>query len=442
MSGEETGDPLCCCEYINNNGERSHILAVCCDCDDLDESCERFFQGQPIGSARLNRVTETVLDRIRIPTFLGKGARRIDELMDLTVIPPAVTIPLWLMLASLHIVVTLVSFVWLLSAAVLYYSYVLRHKKRTQFFMSLTLVSIFSMYYVFSTRAVPLGHVSPLEHAALTINLFLFFGAFAMAKQGPGFVSLPDTRIPARTGNRTKLDEDVVNNGRVLTEPGLELHRRTNGIPEHLSGDETSSKTDESLATSEEDENSEEFQERRARISQNWCDLCGLVKPARAGHCRICGICVHRLDHHCVWLDCCIGRDNHRSFIVALVLFLLGGTWGAARAAFILYSLVSGSTLSTALSIIYTKKGYSIIFVSVLYATCACLPVLALLLQQCHLITHNWTYRERKIAPRRPGGREQLAELDRGFVDNWMTFLVGYRGSKTSTGGHASITEV
>lgn len=35
---EET---LCCCEYVNRYGERSHVAACCCDCQDLDEACER-----------------------------------------------------------------------------------------------------------------------------------------------------------------------------------------------------------------------------------------------------------------------------------------------------------------------------------------------------------------------------------------------------------------
>ena len=34
-------EPLCCCEYENEEGERSHILACCCDCQALDETCDR-----------------------------------------------------------------------------------------------------------------------------------------------------------------------------------------------------------------------------------------------------------------------------------------------------------------------------------------------------------------------------------------------------------------
>jgi len=35
-------DPLCCCEYIDRHGGRSHMAACCCDCEDLDEACDRW----------------------------------------------------------------------------------------------------------------------------------------------------------------------------------------------------------------------------------------------------------------------------------------------------------------------------------------------------------------------------------------------------------------
>lgn len=39
QQGEEV--TLCCCEYVNRHGERSHVAACCCDCEDLDDACER-----------------------------------------------------------------------------------------------------------------------------------------------------------------------------------------------------------------------------------------------------------------------------------------------------------------------------------------------------------------------------------------------------------------
>lgn len=37
----EEEETLCCCEYVNRLGERSHVVACCCDCEDLDDACDR-----------------------------------------------------------------------------------------------------------------------------------------------------------------------------------------------------------------------------------------------------------------------------------------------------------------------------------------------------------------------------------------------------------------
>ncbi|TMS16182.1 Palmitoyltransferase ZDHHC23 [Larimichthys crocea] len=40
----EEDETLCCCEYVNRVGERSHVAACCCDCEDLDDVCDRFLK--------------------------------------------------------------------------------------------------------------------------------------------------------------------------------------------------------------------------------------------------------------------------------------------------------------------------------------------------------------------------------------------------------------
>lgn len=34
-------ESLCCCEYVDKNGERSHVLAALCDCEAIDEAFDR-----------------------------------------------------------------------------------------------------------------------------------------------------------------------------------------------------------------------------------------------------------------------------------------------------------------------------------------------------------------------------------------------------------------
>ncbi|DAZ92463.1 TPA: hypothetical protein N0F65_012693 [Lagenidium giganteum] len=50
------------------------------------------------------------------------------------------------------------------------------------------------------------------------------------------------------------------------------------------------------------------------------CHTCLVRKPIRSKHCSRCGVCVARMDHHCVWINRCVGFDNHRLFVVFLVL--------------------------------------------------------------------------------------------------------------------------
>ncbi|XP_014771463.1 palmitoyltransferase ZDHHC23 isoform X2 [Octopus bimaculoides] len=65
---------LCCCEYINKSGERSHMLACCCDCEDLDKACDNCLCCKEIPSDTMRNITTTISDRCRIPWCCGHGA--------------------------------------------------------------------------------------------------------------------------------------------------------------------------------------------------------------------------------------------------------------------------------------------------------------------------------------------------------------------------------
>ncbi|CAG2196883.1 ZDHHC [Mytilus edulis] len=77
-------DGLCCCEYENLDGERSHILACCCDCDALDQIVDRCFKCEKIPDGMVQRFFNTLNDRCRFPGICGKGAVR----MNLDIIVP------------------------------------------------------------------------------------------------------------------------------------------------------------------------------------------------------------------------------------------------------------------------------------------------------------------------------------------------------------------
>ena len=57
------GEELCCCEYVNSHGQRSHLMALFCDCAELDDAVDRLFKGASIPSTRSNEIMNTIEDR-------------------------------------------------------------------------------------------------------------------------------------------------------------------------------------------------------------------------------------------------------------------------------------------------------------------------------------------------------------------------------------------
>ena len=55
----------------------------------------------------------------------------------------------------------------------------------------------------------------------------------------------------------------------------------------------------------------------------NFCRTCLNAKDLRVYHCDDCGLCILRHDHHCPWLSTCIGLNNHRHFIILLIINLI-----------------------------------------------------------------------------------------------------------------------
>ncbi|KAL8190862.1 UNVERIFIED_CONTAM: hypothetical protein K2H54_062927 [Gekko kuhli] len=151
--GPEMEETLCCCEYLDRTGERSHLAACLCNCEDLDECCER-------------------------------GAVRID----ISLLPPIILLPVFLHIAALHI---LLAFIILISLPVLvlwYYYLTHRKKGRTLFFLSLGLFSLGYMYFVFLLEVVPRGHVGHSQVTILTCGLILMLVALSRAKRDPGYL--------------------------------------------------------------------------------------------------------------------------------------------------------------------------------------------------------------------------------------------------------------
>ncbi|KAM6900211.1 palmitoyltransferase ZDHHC23-B [Xenentodon cancila] len=397
---KEEEDALCCCEYVNRRGERSHVAACCCDCEDLDDACDRFLKREPQKANSLSQVGEVISDRIRVPWLWG-GARKLD----LSIIPPLILLPGLLHLAALHFLLGLVVLT-ALPGLVLWYYYITHYKKgKTLFFLSLALFSLAYMYYLFVTEVLPHGDVGPLELAVVSLGVILTLLALFHTKRDPGIVQPNKETIHSTVTYYSPLaDRDFSLNGG-KQDVTMTVANRTGSL-EH------------------------ERVEQKEAGRKNWCAVCRVARPPRAGHCRICGVCVLRLDHHCVWINSCVGQANHRSFLLTLVFFLLTSLYGISL---VLKSVCPQQNLLTALLYcpgVYNQYSTSLCFTCAWYSGIVTGGVLHLLVVQVINISYNVTEREARTALREKTARSPYWGLvvdtgvySRGFTGNWSEFI-------------------
>ncbi|XP_030890303.1 palmitoyltransferase ZDHHC23 isoform X4 [Leptonychotes weddellii] len=298
-------EPLCCCEYIDRNGEKNHVAACLCDCQDLDEGCDRWMTCKSMQPETCERIMDTISDRLRIPWL--RGAKKVN----ISIVPPLILLPVFLRVASWHFLLGGLVLSSLPGLLLWYYYLTHRRKGHTLFFLSLGLFSLGYMYYVFLQEVVPRGRVGPTQLALLTCGLFLILLALYRAKKNPGYLRNPASKDKSVSSSQVEC----------LSRDGLE---KTRGLPGAGSSGSLSNRTPKDdlkgscrvLAGSP------------AKAKEDWCAKCQLVRPARAWHCRLCGVCVRRMDHHCVWINSCVGESNHQAFILALSIFLLTSVYG------------------------------------------------------------------------------------------------------------------
>ncbi|XP_016127231.1 palmitoyltransferase ZDHHC23-like isoform X2 [Sinocyclocheilus grahami] len=396
-------DPLCCCEYIDRHGGRSHLAACCCDCEDLDEACDRWMKKQPQNSDSLSRAMATFNDRLRVPWI--SGARQVD----ISVIPPLILLPVFLHIAALHYLLGILVLTAVPVLVLWYYYFTHRKKGHTLFFLSLALFSLFYMFYLFITEVVPRGGVNHLQFTVVTVGVALTVIFLIITKRGPGYVRPHPTDTHSTvTYHKPPSDVDAA----------------------YLNG------AQHQVVIANHEQTCESGTAQQSVQRRNWCAVCKVVRPPRAGHCRICGVCILRLDHHCV---CCVGQDNHRNFLLTLVFFLLTSLYGISL---VLRSVCSDQNVMTALFYcpdVYNQFSSALCFTCAWYSCVVTGGLLHLLLLQLINVSFNVTEREARLALREKTGRSLIWGLiidtgvySRGFHSNWIGFLTMSKASEPS----------
>lgn len=455
-------DELCCCEYLDLSGNRSHILACCCDCEALDQCVDNVLCGGRVSVDQLSAVCEVVQDRLRVPTM--RGAVRVD----FEALGPLLVVPLALLLGAIHPVCTILVVVALPTSLYLWYRAWRRAKGgRTRVFYVWGLVSVMTAYVVVELLVLSDWWCS--ENLLLTGLVAAMLVTLQLARGDPGIVRvgiqqhggcLDSCCTPQSSGEKIACEDPSCASSANHNAPCSTVN------PTEPSTEASTTPTDPTMfgpmgslmvstfgmdpAYLAERAAAERKEERRLFYSIppelvtwpdsrttsrgyvcSWCSICELVQPARTAHCRLCGVCIRGRDHHCVWIDACVGAGNQRAFVTVITLYLASASYGCWLTLSALCPegcRVASFTLFTGYSSFST--GYCV--ATVLYAAVSVLMMLLVLLVQVLHISQDSTGNEMFAAGRRGwlycyGLYAQNNANNEGCLKNWLKFITGRR---------------
>ena len=144
-------DPLCCCEYHESDGTRSHLLGLCCDCEALDKAVDRLVSGREVGHDTVGQIINVVEERIRYPWKHGAVRIPLGKML------PVVMLPSLLWLATLHQYMMLFTFLMFLPLILLMAMRIMiKHRPHTKFFLFWSYTSAAYLMYVYQVKLVGL----------------------------------------------------------------------------------------------------------------------------------------------------------------------------------------------------------------------------------------------------------------------------------------------
>lgn len=280
---EKDDSPLCCCEYVNREGERSHILATFCNCEDLDESFDRLLTRRNVDTRRCEKIMETAVDRLRIPWW--GGAKKVPP----DVACGLVLVPFFILLGCISWTFIFITYLIILPTVMFSIHRFLRRKvvhkdtstyqsgdskdikkyPRAKFYLTWLASSIVALLLIYYTQVIAYLKISPYENLAFMVFVWLSGTCLYLVRA----TACAGFDPPEKRGD--DVYDDVIESG-----------------------------------------------------AWRICGECEQQVPRLASHCRTCGICYFMRDHHCVWLDICICHVNDRWFMGGLFFGLIALCYG------------------------------------------------------------------------------------------------------------------
>lgn len=285
--------PLCLCEYINKNNERSHLLMCCCNCEALDSLCTKFFCCCHITSSSHRHLflesINDILDRIRYPFFGGARKFNWEFLMSL------VYIFIYKSIGTRNFVLTI--FTLILVPTMLYMQFFLARYKQSAkqnrtSLKELTTMGRLNQNSTEGDERIQIAYFIVLNILIYTIYLF---------------------NSDLFNNELQSVTDWYFLNAILLTTLFLHLYLHY-ADPGFLRSTKHMSDEIEPSIHQEQD---------NSRSNGSYCNKCSLKRDEQVGHCTVCKSCVLRRDHHCFWVDNCIGYYNHKVFVSYLVCFFV-----------------------------------------------------------------------------------------------------------------------
>ena len=169
---DDDPDPLCCCEYRNVHGERSHLCGLLCDCSELDDTFDKLFSRKKLPPNRLGAILEVVEDRLRIPWPRGAIKLPVDK------ISPWILIPALFQFASYGFKTQVIVHGALIPLVVFckYKTCLKSYRPKTKFFLSWSAATFSYLFYIYQIHIIGFyilpKTVSPLENLVLIGKVF------------------------------------------------------------------------------------------------------------------------------------------------------------------------------------------------------------------------------------------------------------------------------